>query len=126
METILIEEAIMKIAIYHNPKCSKSRATMKILKERGVEPDVIDYLENPPSAQDLTEVIRKLNIQPKHLVRFNEALAKDLNITPDDDRSDEDWVALLADNPILIERPIVVTESKAAIGRPPEDVLNIL
>ena len=116
----------MKTVIYHNPRCSKSRATLQLLEDKGVEAEVINYLETPPSEKDLAEIISKLKIAPKELIRFKERLAKELGIAPADERSDAEWISLMIENPILIERPIVIAAGKAAIGRPIDNVLTIL
>lgn len=116
----------MSTVIYHNPRCSKSRATLELLTARGIEPEVIKYLENPPSVAELREVLRQLGKSPQDILRFNEQVAKDAGLTPNDNRSEAEWLELLVASPVLIERPIVVTGGKARIGRPPETVLEIL
>ncbi len=112
------------IDIYHNPRCSKSRATLALLQERGVAPNVIEYLQTPPSATELRAIVRKLGIKPEALVRKGEDVfkAKYAGKT----LSDAQWLEAMAANPILIERPIVVAGERAALGRPPENVLSIL
>jgi arsenate reductase len=112
--------------IYHNPRCSKSRATLALLTERGIDPEVIKYLDNPPSVDELRQIVGQLGKQPQDILRFNEQVAKDAGLTPSDDRSEAEWLELMVTNPVLIERPIVVTRGKARIGRPPELVLEIL
>lgn len=116
----------MKTVIYHNKRCSKSRQTLALLGENGVDAEVIDYLEQPPSVAELERIVGLLGIRPSELVRFKEARASALGIKRGDDRSDREWIELLVANPILIERPIVVRGGKAALGRPPESVLEIL
>ena len=116
----------MDFKIYHNPKCSKSRETLKLLNDKGIEPEIILYLENPPSASELTAVLNKLEMEARQLIRFKEPIAEELGISPTDDRPDAEWVCLMIENPILIERPIVVASKKAAIGRPPEKVLQLI
>ncbi|ODR97509.1 arsenate reductase [Methyloceanibacter stevinii] len=115
----------MTVTIYHNPRCSKSRQTLALIEERGVEPVIVEYLKTPPSAADLKAILKKLGFKPQDIVRTKEARYAELGLK---ERSvtDDELLALLADNPILIERPIVVTGNKAAIGRPPEKVLAIL
>jgi arsenate reductase len=114
------------ITIYHNPRCSKSRATLKLLNEKGVEPEIRLYLEDPPSVGELQEISRKLDMDPNRFMRFNEEVAKQQNLSAADDRADSDWLTLMSENPILIERPIVISGNRAVIGRPPENVLDLI
>lgn len=116
----------MNVSIFHNPKCSKSRATLKLLNEKGIAPEVILYLERPPTEAALSEILNKLGLEPKELIRFKERIVPELGISPDDPRTNSEWIRLMVENPILIERPIVITPEKAAIGRPPESVLEII
>ena len=116
----------MKCIIYHNKKCSKSRATLELLRSKGLEPTIIEYLKNPPTFDELEEIIIKLNIHPKQLIRFKEDKAKELGISTVDQLTNEQWITILAKNPNLIERPIVVTATGAVIGRPPENVMKVL
>ena len=116
----------MKCTIYHNQKCSKSRAALELLQSKGLKPTIIEYLKNPPTFDELEEIIIKLNIHPKQLIRFKEDKAKELGISIGDQLTNEQWIAILAKNPNLIERPIVVTATRAEIGRPPENVLKVL
>ena len=116
----------MKCTIYHNKKCSKSRAAVELLQSKGLEPTIIEYLKNPPTFDELEEIIIKLNIHPKQLIRFKEDKAKELGISNGDQLTNEQWITILAKNPDLIERPIVVTATGAVIGRPPENVLKVL
>jgi len=113
------------IVIYHNPRCSKSRATLQLLQERGIEPQIIEYLKTPPSAPRLKELLAMLGMGPRDLMRKGEAPYKDLALG-DQGKDDDTLVAAMVDNPILIERPIVVTGGKARLGRPPEQVLDLL
>ncbi|MBL4823696.1 MAG: arsenate reductase (glutaredoxin) [SAR324 cluster bacterium] len=115
----------MTYTIYHNPKCSKCRATLEILNNKGVEPNIIEYLKNPPSKEELAEIIQKLNIQPTELIRFKEEKAKELGISATDDLTLEEWLTILTENPVLIERPIVLSAKGAVIGRPPKNVLAL-
>jgi arsenate reductase len=114
-----------EIAIYHNPRCSKSRQTLALLEDSGVVPEVILYLETPPSAADLKQVLAKLGMAPRELMRKGEAEYKDNNLQ-DDSLSDVDLLAAMVKFPKLIERPIVIKGDKAKIGRPPESVLELL
>ena len=115
----------MSITIYHNPRCSKSRQTLELLRQRGIEPKVVEYLKTPPTVAELRRILRMLGMAPRDLMRRGEAAYKEQGL--DDPGLDEDaLVAAMAEMPILIERPIVVADGKAALGRPPETVLDIL
>ena len=111
--------------IYHNPRCSKSRQSLALLSENGVESEVVEYLKTPPSADQIRTLLAQLELQPIQLMRKGEAIFKELGLG-DEGVSDEQRIAAMAEHPILIERPIVVSGGKAAIGRPPESVLTIL
>jgi len=113
------------IILYHNPRCSKSRATLALLEERGIQPKIVKYLETPPTAEKLKDILRKLGLGPRELMRRKEAEYKDLGLD-NPNLGDDELIAAMVANPKLIERPIVVTDQKAAIGRPPETVLEIL
>ncbi|BDD11313.1 arsenate reductase (glutaredoxin) [Fulvitalea axinellae] len=110
--------------IYHNPRCSKSRQTLELLEKQGETPEVIRYLDTPPNEAKLKEIVTALGIKPEDLVRKKEQLFKD-NFAGKE-FSDGEWIKLLAENPRLIVRPIVIKDGKAVIGRPPEKVLDIL
>ena len=115
----------MTVTIYHNPRCSKSRATLALLEARGLKPTIVDYLKTPPSAAELKAILRKLELKPRDILRTGETLYAELGLKTrklDDDA----LVELMIKNPMLIQRPIVVAGNKAAIGRPPENVLAIL
>ena len=115
----------MSVTIYHNPRCSKSRATLQLLKEKGIEPTIIEYLKTPPSAEQLNAILRKLDREPRQLMRTKEAEYKEAGL--DDETLDRTaLIQAMVDHPKLIERPIVLANDKAAIGRPPENVLEIL
>ena len=116
----------MTVTIYHNPRCTKSRQTLALLEERGIDPKVVLYLETPPTAERILELSKMLGVAPLAFTRTKEARFKELGLNKKDERSDAEWAHILADNPKLIERPIVVVGDKAALGRPPEDVLEIL
>ncbi|MCG3203009.1 MAG: putative protein YfgD [Gammaproteobacteria bacterium] len=114
-----------KVTIYHNPRCSKSRETLALLREHGVQPEVIDYLKTPPDAATLKRLVRQLGIKARDLLRTKEAEYMAAGL----DRpgvTDEQAIAAMAEYPILIERPIVVVKDRAALGRPPEAVLRLL
>ena len=115
----------MSITIYHNPKCSKSRQTLKLLEEKATEINVIEYLKNPPTVKNLKVILSLLEISPRDLMRKKEVEYKELELY-NSDLSDEDLIGSMVKHPILIERPIVLANGKAALGRPPENVLNIL
>ena len=115
----------MTITIYHNPRCSKTRQTLSILQEKGIEVDVIEYLKTPPDATTLSSLIKKLGIQAKDLLRKNEDEYKQAGLDKVD-LSEEEIIQAMVAHPKLIERPIVVNKEKAALGRPPENVLAIL
>ena len=115
----------MSVKIYHNPRCSKSRQTLQLLEENGVQAEVIQYLKTPPTADELDAILTMLNIQPRELMRTKEAEYKETGMdNPDLDR--DALIAGMVNTPKLIERPIVLANGKAAIGRPPESVLAIL
>ena len=111
--------------IYHNPRCSKSRNTLSLLNEQGVSPEIILYLDNPPSVQTLKSLVSKLGVSIFDIVRKGESLYAELGLKQKEVDEDE-MMQIVADNPKLLERPIVVNGDKAAVGRPPENVLNIL
>jgi len=115
----------MTVTIYHNPRCSKSRATLALLEARGLKPKIVEYLKTPPSTAELKAILRKLGIKPRDLLRECESCYAELGLKVGT-LDDEALIALMAENPILIERPIVVAGAKAALGRPPEKVLEIL
>lgn len=112
--------------IYHNPKCSKSRESLQLLKDNSVEPTVIEYLKQFPSKSELQALLKKLNLPITDLIRFKETIAKDLNISAKDKKTDDAWLNIIIENPILLERPIIVNGNKAVIGRPPENILSII
>jgi arsenate reductase (glutaredoxin) len=115
----------MSVKIYHNPRCGKSRQTLQLLHEQGIEPEIIEYLKTPPSAGELNDILQKLGMEPRDLMRKKEAEYKASGL--DDESLDrQTLINEMINHPILIERPIVVTNNKAAIGRPPESVLAIL
>ncbi|MCR9220209.1 MAG: arsenate reductase (glutaredoxin) [Alphaproteobacteria bacterium] len=115
----------MTVTIYHNPRCSKSRQTLQLLQEQGVEPEIALYLESPPDAAAIRELIGKLGLAgAREMMRTKEAVYRALGLKDVDDEAA--LIAAMAENPILIERPIVVSGGAARIGRPPEAVLEIL
>ena len=115
----------MDVTIYHNPRCSKSRATLQVLQDNRVEPTIIEYLKTPPAPSEIDNILNLLGLAPRDLMRKNEAEYKAASM--DDDSLDrEALIRGMNENPKLIERPIVLANGKAAIGRPPESVLDIL
>jgi arsenate reductase len=115
----------MTVTIYHNPRCSKSRATLALIEARGIKPKIVDYLKTPPSAAELKAILRKLGLKARDVLRAGEPIYAELGLE-DRDLDDDALIALMVKNPILIERPIIVAGNKAAVGRPPENVLAIL
>ena len=115
----------MPITIYHNPKCSKSRQTLKLLEDQATDIDVIEYLKNPPTVKKLKEILSLLKFFPRELMRKKETEYKELMLS-NSNLSDEDLIESMVKHPILIERPIVLANGKAVLGRPPENVLNII
>ncbi|WP_339831171.1 arsenate reductase (glutaredoxin) [uncultured Parvibaculum sp.] len=113
-----------KPVIYHNPRCSKSRQTLALLEEHGHAPQVIEYLKAPPSAAELQAILKKLKMKPRDLMRKGEDVYKSLGLD-NEKLTDEKLLRAMVENPILIERPIVVMGAKARIGRPPESVLEL-
>lgn len=112
----------MSVTIYHNPRCSKSRETLALLTERGVDPTVIEYLKTPPTVAELTAILAQLGMAPQDLVRKKDAKEAGLDLTV----STEQLIAAMVAHPAVIERPIVVANGRARVGRPPESVLDIL
>jgi len=121
---LLGQNEVMQVAIYHNPRCSKSRQTLALLRENDVEPEIIEYLKTPPTPEELAQMIGKLDRSPHDAVRAKEEAYGASGLS-----SQSDVAAIceaIAADPILLERPIVVKGDKAVIGRPPEDVLTLL
>ncbi len=115
----------MPVTIYHNPRCSKSRQTLALLNERGLEVEIVEYLQTPPDAAALAGLLDGLGLEPRDLMRKKEAAYKELGL--DDPALDRAaLLAAMVENPVLIERPIVVAGARVALGRPPEAVLDIL
>ncbi len=114
-----------KYTIYHNPRCSKSRQTLALLEAKGVEPDVVLYLEDSPDAQTLKDLLKKLGLQARDLLRKGEDIYKELGLS-DPSLTDAAIIDAMVAHPKLIERPIVVKGKRAVLGRPPENVLELL
>lgn len=113
------------IQILHNPRCSKSRQTLALLEEKGIEPEIIKYLDTPPSATELKQILQKLGISARDLLRKGEDDYKALNLK-DPSLSEYELIDAMVKHPKLIERPIVIRDNKARLGRPPESVLDII
>lgn len=114
-----------ELTFYHNPRCSKSRAALELLEGRGLSPTIVRYLETPPTAAELKSLMNKLDIAPRQLLRTGEDEYKQLNLA-DAGLSDDQLIDAMAAHPRLIERPILIAGDRAAVGRPPEKVLEIL
>ncbi|WP_096704598.1 arsenate reductase (glutaredoxin) [Magnetospirillum sp. 15-1] len=112
-----------QVTIYHNPRCGKSRDTLKLIEDKGITPRIIEYLKEPPSAAELSRIVSLLGKRPADILRGKEAAEAGIDPAGLDDAA---LIAAMVANPIVIERPIVVTDDKAALGRPPESVLAIL
>jgi len=115
----------MSVTIYHNPRCSKSRETLQLIEEHGITPAIVEYLTSPPDRKTLTQILQQLELRPRDLLRKHETEYK-LAGLDDDKLSDEDVIDAMLKYPRLIERPIVICNGKAVIGRPPVKVLDIL
>lgn len=115
----------MATTIYHNPRCSKSRQTLQLLNDNNEDAEIIEYLKTPPDAETLKDILARLGLKPRQLMRTKEDIYTELKLD-DENLSDEQLIKAMIDNPKLIERPIVVKDGKVAIGRPPENVLSIL
>ncbi len=115
----------MSVTIYHNPRCSKSRQTLEIIKDQGIKPTVIEYLVNPPTQKELKNILKLLEMEPIDLMRKKESVFKELKLDKTSSSSN-DLIETMIQNPILIERPIVLSGRKAVLGRPPENVMKIL
>lgn len=113
------------ISIYHNPRCSKSRQTLALLEDRGLAPNIILYLDNPPDRKTLKDILGKLGITARQLLRKGEDAYRENNLS-DEHLTETQLIDAMVANPKLIERPIVINGSRAALGRPPENVLEIL
>lgn len=115
----------MTVTIWHNPRCSKSRETLSLLRDNGVEPEIVEYLKTPPDAAALRATLKKLGIAPRALLRKGEAAYKARGLS-DTSLSDDALIQAMVDDPVLIERPVVISGGKAVLGRPPTAVLKLL
>lgn len=111
---------------YHNPRCRKSREGLQLVEGKKLEFEVVEYLKNPPTKEQLKTILHRMGKHPLEVIRTQEKLFKELNLSKKDNRSDDEWIEIMAKNPILIERPILVYKNRAALGRPPEDLLKII
>jgi len=114
----------MNPVIWHNPRCTKSRLTLELLGNRGFDPDIVEYLTDTPSVEEITNVLKLLGMTPREFMRKGEPVYQELNLA--DEVDDKKLISAMVENPILIERPVVLINGKAAVGRPPENVLPIL
>ena len=115
----------MKVKIYHNPRCSKSRQTLEILNKKKLDIDIIEYLKSPLDSNEIFNILKKLNYTARDLLRRGEDIYKNKNLS-DESLTDDFLIDMMSKNPILIERPIVVSNDRAVVGRPPEKVLEII
>ncbi|MEW7976277.1 MAG: arsenate reductase (glutaredoxin) [Candidatus Sedimenticola endophacoides] len=115
----------MSVEIYHNPRCSKSRQTLQLLRDHGVEPEITEYLKSPPERETLEHILDMLGLEPRELMRTKESEYREYNLD-DPALSRDELIRAMLEHPRLIERPIVVRDGRAAIGRPPERVLELL
>lgn len=113
------------ITIWHNPRCSKSRQTLQLIEDRGVQPTIVEYLKAPPSESELSDALNALGLSPRELMRKKEAPYEELSLA-DEGLSRDELIAAMVQNPVLIERPLVFRGERAVIGRPPENVLELL
>jgi len=110
--------------IYHNPRCTKSRQTLQLIKDAGIEVEIVEYLKVIPSVEELKMILMKLNLRPKEIIRTSEAVYKEKFKTSN--FNDDEWIKIMIEYPKLIERPIVVKGNKAILGRPPENVFDLI
>lgn len=115
----------MAVTLYHNPRCSKSRAALGLLQERGVKVNVVEYLKTPPDAAALRKLLKRLDLDARGVLRKGEAPYRELGLGRDS-ITETELIAAIADHPILLERPIAVAGERAVVGRPPERVLELL
>lgn len=115
----------MKITIYHNPRCSKSRQTLALLNENNVEPEIVEYLSAPLDAKLIRGLLERLGVGIRDIMRSGESVYKELNLG-DSGCSEDELIAAIVENPILLQRPIVVKDDRAVVGRPPENILELL
>jgi arsenate reductase len=114
----------MSYKIYHNPRCSKSRQTLKLLQDNGIEPQIIEYIKETPTVNELTEILSYLELNAIDIIRKGESIYKENY--KGQDLNNEEWIKIMVEHPKLIERPIVIKNKKAILGRPPENVLKLI
>jgi arsenate reductase len=114
------------VTIYHNPRCSKSREALKLVEQSGAKVTIVEYLKTPLTEKELDSLCTRLALDPTAIIRFKETVAKELGLGADDRRSRAQWLKLIAEHPVLMERPIVTCGAKAVVGRPPEAVQALL
>ena len=114
----------MILTIYHNPNWSKSRQSLELLSEKNIKPNIIEYIKNPPTVDDIKTIAAKLNLHPQEFLRKNDIRYKELNLATFDG-SDDDLFNIIIENPRILERPIIVSKTKAVIGRPPENIFKL-
>ena len=114
----------MTVTIYHNPRCSKSRQTLQLLRDKGVALNIVEYLKAPPSASEIKNILGMLKMSPRELMRKKEAPYGELGLA-DEGLSEPELIEAMRADPVLIERPIVVSDGKAVLGRPPENALTL-
>ena len=119
------DESVKKITFYHNPRCSKSRQALELLRARKVEPEIVEYLKSPPSLAELDRILKLLKLEPRALMRKQESVYQDLALS-DESLDRHSLLQAMVEHPILIERPIAVGNGRAALGRPPENVLDVI
>ena len=115
----------MMVTIFHNPRCTKSRQTLKLLEDRGISPDIVHYLKVPLNEEELKILLGKLDMSPRDFMRKGEAIYKELGLS-DPEKPDSELIEAMIKHPILMERPVVIVGEKAVIGRPPENVLDLI
>lgn len=118
--------SIPKALIYHNSKCSKSNAALNLLHEHGLEVIVVNYLETPLSAEAIAELLVQLGFEARQLIRFGEPIAIESCLSTNDLRDEQEWISWMVRHPVLIERPLIVIDKKAVIGRPAEAILPLI
>lgn len=119
------DESVKKVTFYHNPRCSKSRQALELLRARKIEPEIVEYLESPPSLAELDRILKLLGMEPRALMRKQESIYEDLALG-DESLDRHSLLQAMIEHPILIERPIAVGDGRAALGRPPENVLDVI
>ena len=115
-----------KNLFYHNPRCRKSREGLQLVEGKNIKFEVVEYLNDPPTKEELKSILESLGKKPLDVMRTQEKVFKELGLSKKDERADAEWIQLMVKNPILIERPILVYNNRAALGRPPEDLLKII